>query len=53
MKQQKRAKSRSVFDFETDNVLEIWNEILQDINAYKIEELKYSQQITKALFYYP
>ncbi len=49
MKQQKRAKPRSVFDFETDNVLEIWNEILQDINAYKIEELKYSQQITKAL----
>jgi len=49
MKQQKRAKPRTVFDFETDNVLEIWNEILQDINAYKIEELKYSQQITKAL----
>jgi len=48
MKPQKRAKPRLVFDFETDNVLEIWNEILQDINAYKIEELKYSQQITKA-----
>ena len=38
MKQQKRAKPRTVFDFETDNVLEIWHEILQDINAYKIEE---------------
>ncbi|RKZ87065.1 MAG: hypothetical protein DRR19_14100 [Candidatus Parabeggiatoa sp. nov. 1] len=49
IKQQKRAKPRAVFDFETDNVLEIWNEILPDKNAYKIEELKYSQQITKAL----
>jgi len=49
IKQQKRAEPPKVWDFETDNVLEIWNEILQDINAYKIEELKYSQQITKAL----
>jgi len=49
IKHQKHAEPPKVWDFETDNVLEIWNEILQDINAYKIEELKYSQQITKAL----
>jgi predicted ATP-binding protein involved in virulence len=48
IKQQKRAEPPKVWDFETDNVLEIWNEILQDINAYKFEELKYTQQIGKA-----
>lgn len=47
--QHKLSKKPQLFDFETDNVLEIWNEILTDINAYKITELKYSQQITKAL----
>jgi predicted ATP-dependent endonuclease of OLD family len=46
---QKPSEPQKVFDFETDNLLEIWNEILQDINAYKIKELKYGQQITKAL----
>jgi len=45
---EQRVKSQKVWDFEIDNVLEIWNEILQDINTYKIEELKYSQQISKA-----
>jgi predicted ATP-dependent endonuclease of OLD family len=49
LEQQKRTQTPQIFDFETDNVLEIWNEILTDINAYKIKELKYSQQITKAL----
>jgi len=46
---EQRSKASNIFDFETDNVLDIWNEILTDINAYKIKELKYSQQITKAL----
>ncbi|RKZ55966.1 MAG: hypothetical protein DRR08_22875 [Candidatus Parabeggiatoa sp. nov. 2] len=46
---QQHSEPLKVFDFETDNLLEIWNEILQDINAYKIKELKYGQQITKAL----
>lgn len=49
MEPQKRSKAPNIFDFETDNVLDIWNEILTDINAYKIKELKYSQQITRAL----
>ncbi|HID98864.1 MAG TPA: hypothetical protein EYP59_01070 [Thiotrichaceae bacterium] len=47
--QPKHSQKPQIFDFETDNVLAIWNEILTDINAYKIKELKYSQQITKAL----
>lgn len=47
--EQQKFKTPQIFDFETDNILEIWNDILKDINAYKITELKYSQQITKAM----
>ncbi|WP_069470120.1 ATP-binding protein [Candidatus Marithrix sp. Canyon 246] len=47
--EQEQYKDKQIFDFENDNVLAIWNDILTDINAYKIKELKYSQQITKAL----
>jgi ABC-type lipoprotein export system ATPase subunit len=39
---------RKVFDFETENFLEVWNDILKNINDYKVEELKYSQQIANA-----
>jgi len=37
------------FDFERDNVLEVWNRILKDISDYKVEELKYGQRTTKAM----
>lgn len=47
--EQEQYKYKQIFDFENDNVLAIWNDILTDINDYKIKELKYSQQITKAL----
>lgn len=38
-------ETRKIFDFETENFLEIWTDILKNINDYKVEELKYSQQI--------
>lgn len=37
-----------VFDFESENFLDIWTAILKNINDYKVEELKYSQQIANA-----
>lgn len=37
-----------IFDFETQNVLAVWEIILKDIKTYKEEELKYSQQLAKA-----
>jgi len=44
----KGAEDR-IFDFERNNVLEVWNRILKDINDYKVEDLKYGQRTTKAL----
>ena len=41
-------EKRKIFDFETENFLEIWMDILKNINDYKVEELKYSQQIATA-----
>jgi energy-coupling factor transporter ATP-binding protein EcfA2 len=41
-------ETRKIFDFETENFLEIWTDILKNINDYKVEELKYSQQIATA-----
>jgi len=49
IEQHNPLQAPQIFDFETNNILEVWNEILKDINAYKITELKYSQQITRAL----
>ncbi|MEK8022141.1 MAG: ATP-binding protein, partial [Candidatus Parabeggiatoa sp.] len=37
-----------IFDLETESFLEIWTAILRDINDYKIEELRYSQQMANA-----
>jgi hypothetical protein len=37
-----------IFDFETESFLEIWTDILKDINDYKVEELRYSQQMANA-----
>jgi predicted ATPase len=41
-------EKRKVFDFETENFLDIWTDILKNINDYKVEELKYSQQMANA-----
>jgi len=41
-------ENRKVFDFETENFLDIWTDILKNINDYKVEELKYSQQMANA-----
>jgi predicted ATPase len=41
-------KKWKVFDFETESFLEIWTDILRNINDYKVEELKYSQQMANA-----
>jgi len=39
---------QKIFDFETEHFLELWTDILKNINDYKVEELKYSQQIANA-----
>ncbi len=44
-----RLKSKRFFDFGKDDPLEIWKTILMDASDYMVKELKYSQQITKAL----
>ncbi|MEK8015261.1 MAG: AAA family ATPase [Candidatus Parabeggiatoa sp.] len=41
-------RDKQVFDFETDTFFDVWLHILEGLNAYKMEELKHSQQITKA-----
>jgi predicted ATPase len=41
-------EKRKVFDFEKENFLEIWTDILKNVNDYKVEELKYGQQIANA-----
>jgi len=48
IKQNISQEKMKVFDFESENFLDIWTNILKNINNYKVEELKYSQQIANA-----
>jgi hypothetical protein len=41
-------RDKQVFDFETDTFFDVWLHILEGLNAYKMEKMKHSQQITKA-----
>ncbi len=48
-----KTEMRRYFDFEQDNILEVWDDVLKNIYAYKVKEVQYSlkfrQELTVAI----
>jgi ABC-type cobalamin/Fe3+-siderophores transport system ATPase subunit len=48
-----KTARRPYFDFEQDNILEVWDDVLKNIYAYKVKEVQYSlkfrQELTVAI----
>ena len=47
--EKERLSTKHSFDFSSDNPTEIWNSILFDSREYMVNELSFSQKISKAL----
>jgi predicted ATP-dependent endonuclease of OLD family len=43
------VKTRRYFDFEQDNILEVWDDVLKNIHDYKLKKLQYSEKVTQQL----
>lgn len=41
------AKRKKYYDFENDNVLEIWKEILKEISDYRLQRLNFAQELVE------
>ena len=44
-----KTERRPYFDFEQDNILEVWDDVLKNIYAYKVKEVQYSLKFRQEL----
>lgn len=49
IQERKKLKDKKIHDFGKESTIDIWKSILLDAKDYMIEDLKFSQQITKSL----